>query len=115
MSEAANQYLYPDSAVVYSPSGQFRLQYQGDGNLVLVNTWSGWTPVWSSGTSDHNPGWVAMQGDGNFVIYNGNSQPVWSTGTQGNNGAYLFVADNGSLVLFSPDGSFALWWSAGLW
>jgi hypothetical protein len=93
-----------------SPSGQYRLQYQNDGNLVLVDTWTNpWTPIWSSGTNDWNPGFVAMQGDGNLVIYNGDNNPVWATGTGAYSGAYLALLDTGTLVILL-DG-YARWWS----
>ena len=111
MSGSGNQYLFPNDNVVYSPSGRFRLQYQGDGNLVLVDTsTSPWTPVWASGTNDNNPGAVAMQDDGNFVIYNGDNQPVWASNTNDNEGAYLVVSDDGQLIVCASDGT-PIWWS----
>lgn len=51
-----------------------------------------------------------MQDDGNFVIYNGDSEPVWSSGTAGESNAYLAVMDNGTLLIFSS-GGVPLWWS----
>ncbi len=79
--------LQPDGDGIDSPSGQYHLQYQGDGNLVLYDTWNSWTAVWATMTNDNNPGAVVMQGDGNLVIYNGDSEAVWATGTDGNSNA----------------------------
>ncbi len=40
---------------------------------------------------------VAMQTDGNLVVYN-KGQPVWSTGTSGNPGAYMLVTPVGFVL-----------------
>lgn len=74
----------------------------------------GGTPLWAIGVVDNNPGFVAMQGDGNFVVYDGDSQPVWALGTDGNSGAYLALLNNGRLVLFGSNGV-PLWWSHSGW
>ena len=59
--------------------GQYKVAYQGDGNLVIYAP-SG--PVWASDTS-HTPGRLAMQGDGNLVIYDAAGKPVWASNTSG--------------------------------
>jgi len=111
MSYDANQYLYPNDGVVYSPSGQYRIQYQGDGNLVLVDTSTDpWTPVWATATNYGTPGEVAMQWDGNLVVYDSDNDPLWSSGTAGNDGAYLVVGDDGHLIICDANGV-PIWWN----
>lgn len=62
--------------------GNYELNNQSDGNLVLYN-WASGSPVaiW-----DLNIGWntnptFQIQTDGNFVAYKGNGQPFWDTGS----------------------------------
>lgn len=100
--------LYPDWEV-WSESGQYRLLYQQDGNLVIYDTWAG-DAIWASNTVNTSPGRTIMQLDGNLVIYDANDQPVWATGTVGNNGAYASLLNDGLLVVFSSSG-LPLWWS----
>jgi hypothetical protein len=63
------------------------MQYQGDNNVVVLNT-TGNTPVWASGhtvsSGCGSPSLCDMifQGDGNLVTYYNNT-PQWNTGTQG--------------------------------
>lgn len=89
-----------------SPNGRYDLVYQGDGNLVL---YAGSQALWTSGTAGQSPGEVAMQPDGNLVVYNSGRARVWSTGTQGQSGAFLRVQDDANLVVYSRGGRFALW------
>ena len=64
--------------------------------------------AWESGTTGTGtPMIVAMQYDGNLVMYAEGWQPVWSTGTAGHPGAWLQLA-NDELVLRDPEGV-ALW------
>ena len=53
--------------------------------------------------SDH----AVMQGDGNFVAYDG-ATARWSTGTHGNYGAYLNVQDDSNIVVYT-------YWDYPLW
>lgn len=41
---------------------------------------AGGRPVWASGTW-HKGAYLAVQDDGNLVIYNGNRRPVWASNT----------------------------------
>jgi hypothetical protein len=54
-------------------------QMQSDGNLVCYNA-SG-QPYWASRTDGHPGARLAVQDDGNVVIYV-DGQPIWATGTQ---------------------------------
>ncbi|WP_188308629.1 hypothetical protein [Streptomyces sp. CBMA123] len=39
--------------------------------------------LWASGTYGHPGGHLAIQPDGNIVIYDSNNQALWATGTYG--------------------------------
>jgi hypothetical protein len=100
----ANQQLTTGQALL-SANGDYGLNMQGDGNLVL---YQGSTALWSSGTSGTAATRAVMQGDGNFVLYSSSGAAVWSSGTSGNSGAYLEVQNDGNVVIYSATGS-ALW------
>lgn len=108
----SNTGLEVDAAVT-SCSGSHSFVMQSDGNLVLYNnrtgraTWSsqtagtyasaaimrpngqlnvyldGLVPAFSTPTPGNDGASLAVQDDGNVVIYAKNGRPVWSTGTQG--------------------------------
>jgi hypothetical protein len=54
---------------------------------------------------------VAMQGDGNLVLYNAAGQPTWASDTPGYDNAYLSLDDAGTLRVVSQHGV-TLWWSS---
>ncbi len=55
---------------------------------------------------------LAMQGDGNLVLYNtANGAAVWNSGTYGNAGAYAVFQTDGNFVIYSASGK-ALWFSS---
>lgn len=68
--------------------------------------YQGGSALWSSGTFGANHQLV-MQPDGNLVIYRGGSAR-WSTGTHGHPGATLGIQDDGNVVLYAAGGG-ALW------
>jgi hypothetical protein len=61
---------------------------------------------WISGGGDT----LAMQDDGNLVLYAPGQTPVWASNTHGNNGAWLSMQADGNLVVVAPDGE-PLWTS----
>lgn len=64
---------------MYSCDGRFFVVMQSDNNLVLY--WSnGAGALWSSNTVGTGANLAAMQTDGNFVLY-GPSGAVWATNT----------------------------------
>jgi hypothetical protein len=87
------------------PQGNYHLELQTDGNLVLYN---GGKPLWASGTSGQQIANLSMQPDGNLVLYNTSGQAVWSSGTSGNPGAFLALQPDGNLVLYNNSGQ-AVW------
>ncbi|RFA10536.1 hypothetical protein B7R54_15975 [Subtercola boreus] len=59
-------------------SGDSKLVFQTDGNLVLYN-WDG-KPRWQSGTYGRHAAKVSFQSDGNVVVYRADNVPLWSSG-----------------------------------
>jgi hypothetical protein len=103
------------------------LQVQADGNLVIYN--SSGQAIWNADSSDHTLAggeslagawsqtlyasnrqyWLAMQDDGNLVLYNNVGEALWASKTEGHPGAYLAMQpSDGNLVIYSPSGE-ALW------
>ncbi|MGD0065004.1 MAG: peptidoglycan-binding protein [Streptosporangiaceae bacterium] len=85
---------------VASPDGEFVLQMQDDGNLVLRA--SGNVPLGDTHTEGNDGAIAVMQTDGNFVIRAPGNVPVWSSGTAGDTGTVLQVQDDGGVVLYGP-------------
>jgi hypothetical protein len=87
-------------------SDRLTLTMQTNGDLVLRDEHGHVT--WSTGT--HSQGANAVfQGDGNFVVYQGN-QTLWSTNTGGHAGAVLvFQADGNMTIMYGN----ATLWSTG--
>jgi len=103
-------YLFPEQWAL-SEDQRFGLTYQTNGDLVLAK-WDG-EPIWLMYLPDYL-GFAVMQGDGNFVVYDGDWQPYWATGTDGHPGAYLSVQNDGNMVIYDVDGT-ALWASGTNW
>lgn len=101
---ASGTTLLPGDPEVFTVSGDFGLNFEPNGKLTL-RSYSGGFPVavlWESDTLDLGATILAMQADGNLVIYAG---PVvlWATGTgPGNEGAYLRLLENGDLQVYTP-------------
>ncbi len=94
--------------VAHSPSGQYQLAMQTDGNLVLYGNGRA---LWSSGTFGHPGAFLAVQADGNLVVYSAGVQPLWSTNTSGTgSGHSLVLQDDGNLVLYGSTGPV---WNSG--
>ncbi|HMG65480.1 MAG TPA: hypothetical protein VK599_21240, partial [Streptosporangiaceae bacterium] len=94
---------------VVSPSRNYELRMQADGNLVLYPAGSA-KPVWATGTA--SPGAFAqMQGDGNFVVYSPADKALWSSGT-GSPGSFLQVQADGNVVVYDSADK-ALWSRTG--
>ncbi len=123
-----------------SSNGQYAAKMQSDGNFVIYNTSTG-AATWSSQTQkqDHT-GWffgagswsdppgkrVAVQADGNLVIYADNNKARWSSdtySTSANRAFKLTMQDDGNLVIYdsqsgpakwvNPDSGPALWAASG--
>ncbi|HWZ44032.1 MAG TPA: RHS repeat-associated core domain-containing protein, partial [Candidatus Saccharimonadales bacterium] len=93
-------------ACLDSPSGQYLLLMQTDGNLVLYDRVHG-AVTWNTATYGHPGAYAAMQTDGNFVVYDVNNAALWSSNTS---------ATNANVVQMSDDGRVIVWkalWSSG--
>jgi hypothetical protein len=63
-------------------------------------------------TQTYPPGWsfsnckglLAMQTDGNFVLYNQHGVPIWATNTAGHPGAEAVWQNDGNLVVYTASG-----------
>jgi hypothetical protein len=96
---------------LFSCSGAYRLDMQGDSNLVIYESTT-MRPIWSSSTWVANFGqdsYAFMQGDGNFMVVR-HGQAVWASNTWGHPGSFLMQRDDGNLVVYEPDPSGRLFW-----
>jgi len=76
------------------------LQFTADGNLEVRNR--GGARLWESRTAGRGARKLAMQSDGNLVIYDGSAEkPLWSTNTSGHPGAFLAVQEDGNVVIYA--------------
>lgn len=89
-----------------SNNGKVRLVMQSDGNLVLYRQDNG-KSLWASNTGQKPVNRAIMQGDGNFVCYDGANKAYWATGTWDHPGSYIVLQDDGNLVVYQ--GQTPLW------
>ncbi|MET8564056.1 beta-galactosidase [Streptomyces flaveolus] len=96
--------------------GQSLASCDGRFELVLQGDgnlvlYQGDTALWASGTAGTQAAEVLMQGDGNLVLYTAAGSPVWASNTPGNPGAKLVLRDDGDVVITSGSGTTL--WSTG--
>lgn len=91
--------LYPGQSL-RSPSGEWTLTMQTDGNLVLYAPRH--IAVAWSGTNGRPEVVLQMQTDGNLVLRQRGNQPIAASGTDGQPGTVLQVQDDGAVVLYAP-------------
>lgn len=105
--------LTPGQSVL-SCGGRYALIHQTDGNVVLYrlavlgNTGTG-TAIWATNTGGQSTTQLAMQKDGNLVLYGPGGAVRWTTFTYGNPGAFLKVQTDSNLVIYKADESGFLW------
>lgn len=87
-------------STLVSSSGQFKLDLQQDGNLVVYD--SNNKPLWASNTAGTDGQTATMQADGNFVLYRVNGQPLWASNTAGNPNSWIIMQNDGNLVVYKP-------------
>lgn len=76
-------------------SGDYKLWFQDDGNLVLYNKGRA---LWHTATFTSGIGVLRMQYDGNLTLGFPSGKGDWSTGTFGNPyNAFLYLEQNGSI------------------
>jgi hypothetical protein len=91
----------------WTATGRYVLQFTRTGNLELWNM-AVRKRLWESGTAGRGAARLALQDDGNLVIYDDRQRPLWDSGTAGNHGAKLAVQEDGNVVIYSSDKR-ALW------
>ena len=95
--------------------GDTVLQFQPDGNLVVVDySVQPPNPLWAPSPAIDGRGGTGISfqsGDGNLVIY-ASGNPIWSTGTVNVKATTLSLYENGRLVILDADGKTL--WSNGL-
>jgi len=106
-----DQTLEPGEALG-SGNGRAAFAVLREGGLVLFEQAAqvpGGDPLayWSI-SNDAADSRLAMQADGNLVLYSPDGTPRWATNTEGNPGAWLVLQDDGNLVIYVGSGP-ALW------
>jgi hypothetical protein len=81
------------------------LRFTSTGNLQIWDE-SEQEIVWETGTLAEK---LAMQGDGNLVVYAAGDEPVWASNTDGNPNALLCLDSEGSMSIVSSDLTRTLW------
>src|SRR4051812_5880949 len=93
----------PDSR--WTLGANHTLHFTAAGNLELSNVATG-ELVWQTNTRGQR---MAMQADGNLVVYGHGKDVLWASDTAGNDGAVLSAGDEGELMITSSDGATVLW------
>ncbi|WP_395819952.1 M57 family metalloprotease [Archangium minus] len=65
--------------------------------------YQGDTALWASNTRGKPAYGAYMQWDGNLVIYSGLPRPIWGSETDDHPGAQLALQDDGNAVIYTPD------------
>jgi hypothetical protein len=102
----ASGFSLPKGAIISSCQGAAHLVHQSDGNVVVYQNSTG-KALWSSITAGANTATLAMQTDGNLVLYGPSSEVFWLTNTAGHAGAYAAIQDDCHFVIYH--GSTAIW------
>jgi hypothetical protein len=95
----------PGTIVLQSANRDYHLQFQEDGNLMLLKY--GEIELWSSGSYGKGANAFKFQADGNLVISNSGGS-IWSPNCYNKGGECLYLQDDGNLVNYAP-GSNAIW------
>lgn len=103
-----SQFLNHDEVMIpdkfyFSPNGQYFIVFQStDGNLVVYKAVQPTNrAIWSAGTNRGRGRIAAMQGDGNFVVYNDAGSSLWDSATWGltSPGGAAFINDHGQFIV----------------
>jgi surface antigen len=97
----------PSTDALTSKDGHYRLDMQGNGNLVYFVTGTAHA-LWASGTTGHPGAYLTMLGNGNLVMYSASGdKTLWSSKTSGQGPARLVAQANGDLIVYQ--GSTPTW------
>jgi len=90
---------------ICSPNGRYRFGISLSGDLTLLDDSN---VIWSAGTCCSEDGVSAalQESDGNFVVYNSNSEILWDSVTDGpaNAKSSLSLHDSGTVAITNPAG-----------
>jgi hypothetical protein len=86
-----------------SANRRYRLLYQTDGNLVLYDDVDRTAP-WATNTGGASVGRAELQGDGNFVLYDGQNAARFASNTPGNPNSRMVLQNDGNLVIYASNG-----------
>lgn len=100
------QWLSPGQ-YIQSDNGKYRTIMQTDGNLVTYTTIDS-VAVWQSGTYGNPGSALAMQKDGNLVIYAPGNRAIWNTRTVGHPHSLVRIQADGNLVVVAA-GNISVW------
>ena len=95
----------PGTTVLMSANKNYRLNFQKDGNLMLLKYNE--IELWSSGSYGKGANRFAFQADGNIVVYN-NQTAHWSANCHNKGGRHLILQDDGNLVVYN-DNAIPVW------
>jgi len=90
--------LQPSQEII-SNNGEYKVVMQRDGNLVEYVI-AGNRALWSSGTFNHSGAYLAMQTNGDLVVYLG-SKALWSTHTTGKGLSRAVIQDDANFVVYN--------------
>jgi hypothetical protein len=76
---------------------RYKMVLQNDGNLVL---YSPTRAIWSTRTNGSTASYLAMQLDGNLVLYDANNRPLWQSQTNDRGISALVLQQDGNLVTY---------------
>ena len=97
-----NLYFAPGS--FWETNEGYMLRFDRQGNLTFGVPSEG-KLIWESKTDGKGSHKLAIQTDGNVVIYDSKDKPIWATETGGHSGAYLGInKDKGTLAVYDSNG-----------
>jgi uncharacterized protein DUF6924 len=98
---------------VSCPTGEYTVVHQHDGDVVLYRNADS-AVVWATGTrfqdgvtsdlAQGRAGRLALEDDGDLVVYSADGERLWTSGTAGRPVASLMIHDWGKLVLKNAQG-----------
>eukprot|EP00588_Corethron_pennatum_P015022 CAMPEP_0194281524 /NCGR_PEP_ID=MMETSP0169-20130528/20868_1 /TAXON_ID=218684 /ORGANISM="Corethron pennatum, Strain L29A3" /LENGTH=277 /DNA_ID=CAMNT_0039026597 /DNA_START=38 /DNA_END=871 /DNA_ORIENTATION=- len=83
-------------------TGEFILQFETGGNLIIYKKTTSWESTWATNTS--NGVVVFMQKDGNLVMRDVDNNPIWKSNTANKGCTAAKMLDTGKLVIVDAAG-----------